>query len=95
MKTWTGENGKLWLRDFLPSQLPRARIMSYGYNSNTAFSDSVSDIEDAAKILLARLDGVRQHAEEKARPIIFISHSLGGIIVKKVGLLLFWMIGEF
>src|SRR5277367_3733735 len=25
-KTWTHENGKLWLRDFLPDQLPGARI---------------------------------------------------------------------
>src|ERR1700722_8526613 len=81
--TWTDENGKLWLRDFLPLDLPRARIMSYGYNAYTAFSKAVTDISDVAASLLDRLDNERQPHERK-RPVIFISHSLGGIIVKKV-----------
>lgn len=85
-KTWTDENGKLWLRDFLPSQLPNARIMSFGYNSETVFTQSVEDIADTATSLLERLNIKRQDAAERARPIIFISHSLGGIIVKKVSL---------
>jgi pimeloyl-ACP methyl ester carboxylesterase len=80
--TWTDENKKLWLRDFLPLDLPRARIMSYGYNAHTAFSKAVTDISDVAASLLDRLDNERPH--ENKRPIIFISHSLGGIIVKKV-----------
>jgi hypothetical protein len=85
-RTWEDENGKLWLRDFLMSQLPNARIMSYGYNSKTAFSKAVTDINDEAAMLLDRLDGERRLPAEKTRPIIFISYSLGGIIVKKVGL---------
>lgn len=83
-KTWTAENGKMWLRDFLPNQLPTARIMSYGYNSKTAFSKSVTDIEDESTLLLNYLAGERRLEVEKSRPILFISHSLGGIIVKKV-----------
>jgi predicted alpha/beta-fold hydrolase len=86
-KTWVDDNGALWLRDFLPSQLPPARIMSYGYNSRTAFSKAVTDISDEAAMLLDRLDGERQSKDQKARPIIFVSHSLGGIIVKKVRVL--------
>ncbi|KAF8245693.1 hypothetical protein K440DRAFT_503212, partial [Wilcoxina mikolae CBS 423.85] len=74
-ETWT-ENGKLWLQDFLPSQLPTARIMSYGYNSDTAFSKAVTDIDDVVTILLNRLDRLRQLEEEKKRPIVFISHML-------------------
>jgi hypothetical protein len=84
MQTWIAENGKLWLRDFLPTQLPKARIMSFGYNSDTAFSAAVTDIDDVALMLLDRMDGERQLEEEKKRPIVFISHSLGGIVVKKV-----------
>ena len=45
-------------------------------------SKAVTDIDDAAATLLDRLDGERQ--DGKTKPIIFISHSLGGIVVKKV-----------
>lgn len=90
-ETWTNtsENReRLWLRDFLPSQLKkeanlRARVMSYGYNSEVAFSKSVSDIEDHAGALLHALDMERMSPAQKERPIIFLAHSLGGIIVKK------------
>jgi hypothetical protein len=62
--------------------------MSYGYNSRTAFSKAITDINDEAVMLLDRLDGERQSKDQKTRPIIFVSHSLGGIVVKKVSVLL-------
>ena len=68
--TWTAENGKLWLRDFLPLQLPSARIMSYGYDSRTFFTQSTENITDIATNLLVMLRTKRQHVAEKARPII-------------------------
>jgi surfactin synthase thioesterase subunit len=58
--------------------------MSYGYNSGTAFSRAVTNIEDEAEALLDRLDGNRELNVEKTRPILFIAHSLGGLVVKKV-----------
>ena len=58
--------------------------MSYGYVSDTAFTKAVTDIDDVAGMLLDRLDGERQSAAEKARPVIFVAHSLGGVVVKKV-----------
>lgn len=84
-QTWTEENGQIWLRDFLPSHLPhRARVFSYGYDSSTAFSKSVADIDVQAAILLDRLEGKRSALAEQSRPVVFIAHSLGGILVKKV-----------
>ena len=84
-QTWTDENGKLWLRDFLPFHLPyQARVFSYGYDSSTAFSRSVADIEVEAAMLLDRLQGKRRTKTEQSRPVVFIAHSLGGILVKKV-----------
>lgn len=82
-KTWT-VNGKLWLRDFLPAEFPEARIMSYGYNSDVCFTKARTGLEDEAAILLDRLKGVRTGPGQVHRPLIFIAHSLGGILVKKV-----------
>lgn len=78
----------MWLRDFLPQKLDKvglkARIWSYGYDSRTAFSAAITDITVEADMFLDRMQGERIKNEDKDRPIIFIAHSLGGIIVKKV-----------
>lgn len=36
-KTWTHDNGKMWLRDIVPSQFPGARIFTFGYDSRHCF----------------------------------------------------------
>ncbi|KAF8242777.1 hypothetical protein K440DRAFT_656415 [Wilcoxina mikolae CBS 423.85] len=71
----------MWLIDFLPSELPSARILLFGYNANVAFETSIAGVQECAENLLTRLKGKRRLA--KQRPIIFICHSLGGIICKK------------
>jgi len=89
-KTHSGDDVN-WLRDFLPQQVPNARIMSYGYNSTVLFSKSVADIGTFAGQLLEDLRCHRRAQETASpiltRPIIFICHSLGGIVFKKVSLL--------
>jgi hypothetical protein len=57
--------------------------MSYGYDSRIVFSKAVTNVTDEAKVLLDRLGGKRQAEDQKTRPIIFITHSLGGVVVKK------------
>lgn len=89
-ETWTWTDGttkKLWLRDFLPLQfsgLP-VRVWSFGYDASI-FGKAVINIENVAAFLVSNLDGQRQ-GTHSTKPIIFIAHSLGGIIVKKVGIL--------
>lgn len=87
--TWTdASSGKLWLRDFIPSDFTRPgirlRIWSFGYDSATVLSNSVTDIDDAAIALVDALHGERQTETLRRTPIIFIAHSLGGIVVKRV-----------
>lgn len=58
-RTWTAENGKLWLRDFLPTQFPGARIYSYGYPAEVFYSKSTADLDDYARKLLECLKAER------------------------------------
>ena len=43
-KTWSTNSGDFWLRDFLPSAIPDARVLSYGYDSRTHDSTPVSQL---------------------------------------------------
>ena len=83
-KTWT-EGGKTWLQDFLPHALPAARIMSFGYNSTVIATKSIAGIDEFARQLLEGLEQKRRGGAEE-RPIVFVCHSLGGVVVKKVSL---------
>ncbi|KAF5566225.1 ankyrin repeat [Fusarium phyllophilum] len=80
-KTWT-QDGKLWLADFLPLEIPYARIFTFGYDSRIAFTGSASRVDDHGRNLLERLMAKRRQFSEK-RPLLFICHSLGGIVVKR------------
>ena len=55
-KTWTHpQNGAYWLKDFLPADVPGARIFTFGYNANVVFGNSTANIRDHAKELLSSL----------------------------------------
>lgn len=82
-RTWTDENDKFWLRDFLPARLKDARIFTYGYDSVVAFSKSSGEVDDFARDLLQKVKAIRSPATEHERPLYFICHSLGGIVVKQ------------
>ena len=79
LRTWTHENGTCWARDLLPSELPGSRIFSYGYPSKVMANKSDAGIRDYAKHLLG---DIKRHYNE-SRPIIFVCHSLGGIVTKQ------------
>ncbi|KAH6668855.1 hypothetical protein B0J14DRAFT_151694 [Halenospora varia] len=75
----------VWLEKFLPKHLPNCRIVSFGYKSQFIKSAPKRDVENCAQELLLALVGWRSQdkAEEKSRPIVFLCHSFGGIIVKE------------
>jgi len=58
--------------------------MAFGYNANAVFGNITADIVDHAKDLLGSLIDKREEKDENLRPIIFIAHCLGGIVVKQV-----------
>ncbi|MCJ1309136.1 hypothetical protein MMC25_002791 [Agyrium rufum] len=87
--TWTTEKTqKFWLgdSDLLPAHLKRARILTFSYDAAvTAFLGKTSSdrILQHAQTLVAELVADRELEDAQQRPIIFICHSLGGIIVKR------------
>ncbi|TGZ78640.1 TPR repeat-contain NB-ARC [Ascodesmis nigricans] len=84
LDTWTHkQSGTMWLRDILPQLLPNVRVMTFGYNARFKNFTTIQDLRMIATKLLAELVDLRNTDEESARPIVFICHSLGGIIAKK------------
>ncbi|KAN0071003.1 TPR-like protein [Elaphomyces granulatus] len=83
-RTWTHrETNALWLQDFLPQDVQNMRVMSFGYNASAAFGNTTATIADHARDLLGCLVDKREEGDEKTRPIIFVGHSLGGIVIKQ------------
>ncbi|CAJ0555493.1 Ff.00g055580.m01.CDS01 [Fusarium sp. VM40] len=83
--TWNHHASKRnWLsdKDMLPSELPEARIMSYCYDSQWIGDDAVkSSLEGVATKLLRSLGHERKKCSD--RPIIFIGHCLGGLVMQQ------------
>ncbi|KAJ5963046.1 hypothetical protein N7501_007987 [Penicillium viridicatum] len=80
--SWQGRGnlGRMWLRDFLSNDLPQCRTMIYGYNSKLS-SHGVDTILDYGRELMEEMKQIRDTKELQQRPLIFIAHSFGGIIL--------------
>ncbi|KAJ5366092.1 hypothetical protein N7541_000033 [Penicillium brevicompactum] len=80
--SWQGRGnlGRMWLRDFLSKDLPQCRTMIYGYNSKLS-SHGVDTILDYGRELMEEIKKIRNTKELQQRPLIFIAHSFGGIIM--------------
>ncbi|MBA7495544.1 hypothetical protein ES702_06131 [subsurface metagenome] len=73
-----------WPYDLLPKALPNVRVLTYGYDSHpTHFYKSPTNqmtITNHAEDLMHKVTAVRNDC--RGRTLIFIAHSLGGILVK-------------
>lgn len=63
--TWTAPNDILWLRDFLPQDLPGARVFSYGYDASVFFTRAAGDIDSFARTLL---ESIKQRRSGEVSP---------------------------
>ncbi|KAE8355420.1 ankyrin repeat-containing domain protein [Aspergillus coremiiformis] len=82
--TWVSNNVH-WLRDrsMLPDAIPTARISVFGYRSQWYGQDAVEiGLSTISRDLLHMIKTDRWESKTK-RPIIFIGHSLGGLVVSK------------
>ncbi|KAI8633627.1 hypothetical protein F5Y19DRAFT_461965 [Xylariaceae sp. FL1651] len=87
--TWRDKTEKtFWPKDLLPKDCPTARILSFGYNADFAkfYPDNAETIapeltiDDYSTSLLEALKVLRGDTDSN-RPIIFVAHSMGGLVV--------------
>ncbi|OCL01786.1 hypothetical protein AOQ84DRAFT_206150 [Glonium stellatum] len=83
-KSWTADNGVLWLQVLLPEHIPDARVLTYGYDARTRSSEHLTHqtLYGHSESLISALSLHRRKTKTERRPIIFLAHSLGGIVVK-------------
>lgn len=78
--TWTHENGIFWPK-LLAQDVNTARIMTFGYDADVVNMFGMAgnnNTRNHGKSLAFKLSDRRPHCRE--RPIIFIAHSLGGLV---------------
>src|SRR3569833_2144953 len=85
--TWTAKGQSTpWPQELLPARLERARILSLGYDAYYIARGSVASsnrLIDHARNLLNDLTTDRAGCNASSRTLIFVAHSLGGLVCKE------------
>ncbi|KAL6913692.1 hypothetical protein FSST1_011452 [Fusarium sambucinum] len=83
-KTWRAKTAdKPWPEMLLPTKVPNARILTFGYDAYVTNWKSVvseSTIGNHSMNLLTAVATLRENEDTNNRPIIFVCHSLGGLV---------------
>ncbi|SPO04568.1 related to ankyrin [Cephalotrichum gorgonifer] len=77
------DSNNVWIRDFLPRGVPAARVLTYGSDTAITEKDTKYSIKDLARDFLDSCKAFREDTQTSQRPIIFIGHSLGGLVIKE------------
>lgn len=83
-KTWTHANAMFWPGTLLSQDFPRARIMTFGYDADVVRFWTIASsnrLDDHGKSLAYAL--LDQRGQVGRRPIVFIAHSLGGLVCEE------------
>ncbi|KAI1418315.1 hypothetical protein F5Y13DRAFT_176432 [Hypoxylon sp. FL1857] len=72
----------MWIRDTLPKSLPYIRPILYGYDTTLVRSQSFQNIFDLALGLVSQLKA-NGWASPTCKPLAFLAHSLGGVVLKQ------------
>ncbi|KAH6650858.1 hypothetical protein F5144DRAFT_543848 [Chaetomium tenue] len=81
--TWAAPGSPPWPESLLPERVPEARILSFGYDAGIiGWRSRLSGnrIGDHARNLLTGLAAHRETDDTNERPILFVCHSLGGLV---------------
>jgi hypothetical protein len=84
--TWYHEAANThWPRELLKEDIPDARILAFGYDAdvtNWYKAASVNRIGNHAESLLGDVTRFRERTKTQNRRLIFVVHSLGGLVVE-------------
>ncbi|KAL3505165.1 hypothetical protein ACH5RR_035006 [Cinchona calisaya] len=76
-----GKQGTFWPGEWLPADFPDARVFSLKYKTNlTQWSGASLPLLEASSMLLEKLID----AGIGDRPVVFVTHSMGGLVVKQM-----------
>ncbi|XP_059633209.1 uncharacterized protein LOC132275987 isoform X2 [Cornus florida] len=76
-----GKQGTFWPGEWLSADFPRARLFSIKYKSNlTQWSGASLPLQEVSSMLLEKL----VDAGIGNRPVVFVTHSMGGLVVKQM-----------
>lgn len=83
-KDWlSSDQSQCWPQTWLVEEFPKARILSVSYDSRLVRGDNMVDIYVAAEnISLGLIKGLVGKSPDC--PVIFVGHSLGGLVMKNV-----------
>ena len=80
-----GEREVMWLKHLLPAVIPSARILKYNYGSSYLVNAPKECLRSLAERLANTIRNLRGREEDTTkRPLIFIGHSFGGIVIQEV-----------
>ena len=88
-----GQREILWLKHLLPAILPNARILKFNYDSTYLRDAPKESLRSIASRLMHLIHTLRKKDQSaRKRPIIFIGHSFGGVVIADVSFLAFYNI---
>ena len=80
-----GYTDVLWLKHLLPIKVPKARILKYNYASSYLMDAPKESLRSIASRLVHLIHALRKEDPKAVqRPIIFIGHSFGGVVIVDV-----------
>ncbi|KAH7066288.1 hypothetical protein BKA63DRAFT_524118 [Paraphoma chrysanthemicola] len=73
----------MWPRDLLVPEFSSARVATYSYGSDWRDRQVNTSLRECGQQLLEVLLQHRQGDDERRRPLVFIGHSLGGLVIQQ------------
>ncbi len=68
----------------LAEQFPTARILAFGYDADVARSGESASLITVSEHARNLLNGIHGKRQDTHCPIVFVGHSLGGLVIERV-----------